>query len=339
MSADEDEAPDADAAPEVTSEAEDQQTPGPDKEADSSEDSAETDAAEAKPDDAESEDAADAKPDDAESEDAADAKPDDDEASAADESDHGGDAKPDADEAAPDDAPAGAAADDDAAADETSADEPAKSAEPEVPKPARPEDAYPLADERTLKRAGLGFVLLVAVASLLFLWFFNVAFKSITELDSAGTSEGSEPAPSASNPEQPSESSDPSLAGFDDTRTRIEVTWLHDLDAAKALATAQNRPLLVYFEASLAPNAIAARDIAFGGPEARALASGFVTVDVDLAAANDATRATAQQLGVTSVPHLIMLRPDLSPLSEGVTTLDPPSVRQAMQAALHAFPQ
>ena len=326
MSADEDEAPDADAAPEVTSEAEDQQTPGPDKEADSSEDSAETDAAEAKPDDAESADAA-------------DAKPDDDEASAADESDHGGDAKPDADEAAPDDAPAGAAADDDAAADETSADEPAKSAEPEVPKPARPEDAYPLADERTLKRAGLGFVLLVAVASLLFLWFFNVAFKSITELDSAGTSEGSEPAPSASNPEQPSESSDPSLARFDDTRTRIEVTWLHDLDAAKALATAQNRPLLVYFEASLAPNAIAARDIAFGGPEARALASGFVTVDVDLAAANDATRATAQQLGVTSVPHLIMLRPDLSPLSEGVTTIDPPSVRQAMQAALHAFPQ
>ena len=326
MSADEDEAPDADAAPEVTSEAEDQQTPGPDKEADSSEDSAETDAAEAKPDDAESEDAA-------------DAKPDDDEASAADESDHGGDAKPDADEAAPDDAPAGAAAADDAAADETSADEPAKSAEPEVPKPARPEDAYPLADERTLKRAGLGFVLLVAVASLLFLWFFNVAFKSITELDSAGTSEGSEPAPSASNPEQPSESSDPSLAGFDDTRTRIEVTWLHDLDAAKALATAQNRPLLVYFEASLAPNAIAARDIAFGGPEARALASGFVTVDVDLAAANDATRATAQQLGVTSVPHLIMLRPDLSPLSEGVTTIDPPRVRQAMQAALHAFPQ
>ena len=208
-----------------------------------------------------------------------------------------------------------------------------------MPKPARPEDAYPLADERTLKRAGLGFVLLVAVASLLFLWFFNVAFKSITELDSAGTSEGSEPAPSASNPEQPSESSDPSLAGFDDTRTRIEVTWLHDLDAAKALATAQNRPLLVYFEASLAPNAIAARDIAFGGPEARALASGFVTVDVDLAAANDATRATAQQLGVTSVPHLIMLRPDLSPLSEGVTTIDPPSVRQAMQAALHAFPQ
>ena len=329
MSADEDEAPDADAAPEVTSEAEDQQTPGPDKEADSSEDSAETDAAEAKPDDAESEDAA-------------DAKPDDDEASAADESDHGGDAKPDADEAAPDDAPAGAAADDDAAGDETSADEPAKSAEdaePEVPRPARPEDAYPLADERTLKRAGLGFVLLVAVASLLFLWFFNVAFKSITELDSAGTSEGSEPAPSASNPEQPSESSDPSLAGFDDTRTRIEVTWLQDLDAAKALATAQNRPLLVYFEASLAPNAIAARDLAFGGPEARALASGFVTVDVDLAAANDATRATAQQLGVTSVPHLIMLRPDLSPLSEGVTTIDPPSVRQAMQAALHAFPQ
>ena len=313
MSADEDEAPDADAAPEVTSEAEDQQTPGPDKEAESSEDSAETDAADATPDDDESEDA--------------------------DESDHGGDAKPDADEAAPDDAPAGAAADDDAAADETSADEPAKSAEPEVPKPARPEDAYPLADERTLKRAGLGFVLLVAVASLLFLWFFNVAFKSITELDSAGTSEGSEPAPSASNPEQPSESSDPSLAGFDDTRTRIEVTWLQDLDAAKALATAQNRPLLVYFEASLAPNAIAARDIAFGGPEARALASGFVTVDVDLAAANDATRATAQQLGVTSVPHLIMLRPDLSPLSEGVTTIDPPSVRQAMQAALHAFPQ
>ena len=316
MSADEDEAPDADAAPEVTSEAEDQRTPGPDKEAESSEDSAETDAADATPDDDESEDA--------------------------DESDHGGDAKPDADEAAPDDAPAGAAADDDAAGDETSADEPAKSAEdaePEVPRPARPEDAYPLADERTLKRAGLGFVLLVAVASLLFVWFFNVAFESITELDSAGTSEGSEPAPSASNPEQPSESSDPSLAGFDDTRTRIEVTWLQDLDAAKALATAQNRPLLVYFEASLAPNAIAARDLAFGGPEARALASGFVTVDVDLAAANDATRATAQQLGVTSVPHLIMLRPDLSPLSEGVTTIDPPSVRQAMQAALHAFPQ
>jgi len=313
MSADEDEAPDADAAPEVTSEAEDQQTPGPDKEAESSEDSAETDAADATPDDDESEDA--------------------------DESDHGGDATPDADEAAPDDAPAGAAADDDAAGDETSADEPAKSAEPEVPKPARPEDAYPLADERTLKRAGLGFVLLVAVASLLFVWFFNVAFESITELDSAGTSEGSEPAPSASNPEQPSESSDPSLAGFDDTRTRIEVTWLQDLDAAKALATAQNRPLLVYFEASLAPNAIAARDLAFGGPEARALASGFVTVDVDLAAANDATRATAQQLGVTSVPHLIMLRPDLSPLSEGVTTIDPPRVRQAMQAALHAFLQ
>jgi len=354
MSADEDESPDAEATPDVTSKAPEKRTPDSEEEARSEDDAPGAAASEASDADAPASDDDDAKNDD-------DAKDDDDEPASNDDDAKDDDDAPASDDDAKDDEAAkddDAPASDDDAKDETAKDAPSKSdaaaadaaaavdALAAAAKVKKPEDDYPLADERTLKRAGLGCIVLVILGSLFLFEFFHLAFRNITELDSDGVVEDSEPSrppepasPEAASSAEPTPGADESPAMPVDTRARNQITWMDDLEAATTAAQTQHRPLVVYFEARLTPDAQQVRDIAFGDRDVRTLAAGFVMADIDLATANDSARATAQHLGITGVPHMVVLRPDMTRLGEDVTTIDPPGVKRAMQAALRAFDQ
>ncbi|NOY92678.1 MAG: thioredoxin family protein [Deltaproteobacteria bacterium] len=222
--------------------------------------------------------------------------------------------------------------------DEPAEDEPEDEWEPGRVK--RPEDDYPEADERTLRRAGIGCIALVALVSLAFVWLLDVAFDGLTDLDSPGpiAAPADTPEPStATHPPEPSTATRPPAPPA--PMPRAEIAWFDDLDAAKTAARAQHRPLLIYFEATWEPTSMEARRIAFGDREVRALATGFVPVKIELSNSDDGARLSAQRLGVTAVPQLLLLRADESRLVEDITSMDPPTVRGAMQAALSAFDQ
>jgi hypothetical protein len=200
----------------------------------------------------------------------------------------------------------------------------------------RPEDDYPEADERTLRRAGVGCLVLTATLALAFYGLVGLAFDGLTGLDSADVQ-----VRSPRQRETPNRGRQPGSApptnGSDLSPVEHDIAWLDSLGTATARAQSQRRPLLVYFESSVEPGSTRTRELLFDDTEVRALAAGFIAVRVDLAQADGAARYAAQELGVTEVPRLLFLRSDHTRITEDVTTIDGPSVKRALQTALTAF--
>jgi hypothetical protein len=154
-------------------------------------------------------------------------------------------------------------------------------------------DGYPTASERELRRAGFGCLALVTVGALVIYLVFAISFAMLSE---PTQEEGAVSSVVESTPvprEEPRPRREPTLV------------WGTDFEAATAIAEAEEKPLLVLFEAAWSSGSADMREGSFEDPSVAELVASFVPVRLQQDDASN--EALTTRYDVRFVPHVLLL--------------------------------
>lgn len=187
---------------------------------------------------------------------------------------------------------------------------------------------YPPANEQTLRIAGLGCIVLIFGTILSFTWVFGMAFDDLSKLDSRGVEVVTQEEAAADEPEQPGAPAPSAIEGRG---------WHASFEEGAAVAGAESRPMLLYFEATWAAASQRMHEDVFAVDEVAERMGRYELVRIDMTGRGPEALAVAERYDVTAVPSIVLVRPDGSRLHQGAIRTQLEDVTRALDEGLRVY--